>query len=112
MAYEITLPNGEKVRTDELLHGEVVDLAKAHKTSWSHVVEMPVVGDGELMLDLYARQCAKRDLKVPNVLTSPKLASFYKRVPTIGDEADGDQPADDGEDGEQDPPTVDAPAST
>lgn len=117
MAYEITLPDGSTVRTDELLVEEVIDIAKAHQTQWAHVVDLPVVGDGAVMFDLYKRQCARRDLPVPTALTATKLASFYRQIlpgtaedPSRRDDRDGA----DQDPGDQavDPPTVDAPAST
>lgn len=113
MPYLVTLPNGETARTDEMLVERVIDVAKAHKTSWAHVVDMPIVGDGALMLDLYKRLCAEHGCQPPVVLTATKLASFYTNVAALPEPGTGDgDDQDSAEATDVDPQTVDAPAST
>lgn len=117
MAFEIELPNGELVRTDELLHGKVVDIAKRNKVSWSHVVDFPIGGDGSLMVDLYKTFCREHGVKMPVTMTMATLAGKFRQVdpptPDEDDDAVDDGIGNDEEDLEdEDPSTVDAPAST
>ena len=104
MPWQIDLPNGDTVRTDDLLVGKVIDLAKKNEVSWSAVIEFPMIGDGSLMWAMYQQFCAEHGCKV-GLMTMTALAGKFTQT-LIDEDPDDTPPVVD------DPPTVDAPANT
>lgn len=100
MAYRIDLPNGESVRTDELLVGKVIDYCKAAGVSWPVVQDMPII-NAELMRHMYRDQCSLHGCPVPGGQTMKQLAACFVAVDPLPEPGDGD---DEEADPDADPP--------
>jgi hypothetical protein len=105
MPYAIKAPNGTEVRTDHFEAGVVIDIARECETSWAHVVEMPVIGDGTVMLSVYKKACELAGADVPASLTFPMIAAAFNEV-------EDDRPQEYGEGGIPVPTKGDAPDTT
>ena len=99
MPWAVTLPDGTTARTDHLVVGAVVDIAKELDTTWVHVTDFTSAGNGEVMFAVYKRMCADAGCDVPDDLTMTRLADLFSKV-------DDDLPT---EFDEGNPPPGDAP---
>jgi hypothetical protein len=84
MPWAVTLPDDSIHRTDHLEVGAVIDIAKQCDTTWVHVTDYTVAGDGSVMLAVYRHMCAAAGCDVPDDLTMAHLAEVFN---TPGDEA-------------------------
>lgn len=108
-AWRIDLPDGQSVRTDELLVGKVLDYAKRNKVGWVAVTDAPFTS-GELMWDMYKDQCELHGVKPPRGMTMAALGDCFNEVDRSVDDDDQDDDVDtddddqDGDDDEGPPP--------
>lgn len=80
MPYELTLPDGSKFRTDDMDADDVVKIARESDSTWAHVTEAPVLGDGAVMLAVYRRCCELAGVEAPAKLTFRTVIECFRSV--------------------------------
>lgn len=81
MPYTVTTPDGTKFVTNQLDFGIIVDVAKRCETTWAHVTELPVAGDGSVMLALFEKCCELAGIDVPAGLTAADMEQAFDPAP-------------------------------
>lgn len=81
MPVNVTVPNGDVVRSTDLAASVVADIAKANETTWVHVTELPLAGDGMVALGLYLACCEKAGVKPELPVTMETLRDSLLDIP-------------------------------
>lgn len=81
MPYIVTTPDGSTFTTDRLDFDVIVGIAKECETTWAHVTELPVAGDGSVMKALYLKCCEMAGVEPPAILTSKVMEDAFDAAP-------------------------------
>lgn len=80
MAWEVTLPDGSKDRTDHLEVGAVIEISRKCNVPWIHVTDHTPAGDGSVMLAVWEHMLDAHGLEKPDGLTMIELAERFEKV--------------------------------